>query len=120
MKSPNCCRGALGRPARLKVADVTSVPKHVQERARRFVESMSSEERMLVVLNRELYDGAWEEMMADLKARLEGGPFIFKLAHRITDDLGRIEKLREFERSTGVALIDYVEPKEKPPAPRGR
>ena len=80
----------------------------VKEKAKRFVEGMTSEERMLVVLNRELYEGSWDEMIADLKARLEGRPFIFKLAHRIADDLGRIEKLREFERSTGVTLSDYV------------
>ena len=88
-------------------------PQHVQEKARRFVEAMTSEERMLVVLNRELYDGNWDEMVADLKARLEGRPFIFKLSHRIADDLGRIEKLRQFERSVGTPLGDYVKLEDK-------
>jgi len=87
---------------------VASDPKHVREKVRKFVDSMTREERMLVVLNRELYEDSWDEMVADLKARLEGRPFIFKLAHRIADDLGRIEKLREFERSTGAVLSDYV------------
>jgi hypothetical protein len=108
VKAPDSV-GACGEsPAGNEVADVTSVPSNVQDQARRFVESMTREERMLVVLNRELYDGSWDEMVADLKARLEGRPFVFKLAHRIADDLGRIEKLRDFERSAGVSLIDYV------------
>ena len=76
---------------------------------KRFVESMSSEERMLVVLKRELYEGSWDEMVADLQARLDGRPYIFKLAHRIVDDLERIEKLRTFEQSRRIDLSDYVE-----------
>jgi len=87
---------------------VTSAPADVDDKVRRFVEAMTGEERMLVVLKRELYEGSWEEMVADLKARLEGRPYIFKLAHRITDDLGRIERLRQFEADSGVDLSDYV------------
>lgn len=70
---------------------------------------MPSEEKMLVVLKAELYEGSWDEMLADLKARLEGRPYIFKLAHRIHDDLERIERLREFERRNKVDLCDYVQ-----------
>ncbi len=69
---------------------------------------MTSEQRMLVVLKRELYEGSWDEMVADLKARLEGRPYIFKLAHRIVDDLERIERLRSFEAKYGIDLSDYV------------
>jgi hypothetical protein len=69
---------------------------------------MPGEQRMLVVLKRELYEGNWDEMVADLQARLEGRPYIFKLAHRIADDLERIERLREFEQQCGVDLCDYV------------
>jgi len=87
---------------------VTSPSAQTREKVQRFVESMASEERMLVVLKRELYEGSWDEMAADLKARLEGGPYIFKLAHRIADDLVRIDRLREFERSCGVDLSEYV------------
>ena len=87
---------------------MSSVPTDVPETVRRFVERMSTEERMLVVLKRELYEGSWDEMVADLQARLEGRPYIFKLAHRIADDLERINRLREFERSNNVDLSDYV------------
>lgn len=81
-----------------------------RDHVRRFVAGLSSEERMLVVLKRELYEGTWDEMVADLQARLEGRPYIFKLAHRIVDDLERIDRLRSFERSCGVDLSDLVEP----------
>ncbi len=80
-----------------------------QADVRRFVERMSREERMLLVLRQELYDGDWDEIVADLRARLEGRPYIFKLAHRIADDLDRIQRLREFERRRGVDLSDYVD-----------
>jgi len=73
-----------------------------------FVASLTNEERMLVVLKRELYEGSWDEMLADLKARMEGRPYIFKLAQRITDDLDRIERLRRFEREHEVDLGEYV------------
>ena len=79
------------------------------EQVRRFVQGLTSEERMLVVLKRELYEGSWDEMVADLRARLDGRPYIFKLAHRIADDLERIERLRQFELAQRVDLSDYVQ-----------
>lgn len=74
-----------------------------------FVDALTNEERMLVVLNRELYEGSWDEMLADLKARMEGRPYIFKLAQRIADDLERIEHLKSFERENDVDLGDFVQ-----------
>ena len=44
----------------------------------------------------------------DLQARLAGRPFIFKLAHRIEDDLERIERLRAFETQHNIDLSEYV------------
>jgi len=88
---------------------MSSARAKTQDAVRRFVESMASEERMLVVLKRDLYEGSWDEMVADLRARLQGRPYIFKLAHRIADDLDRIERLRSFEKRWGVDLGDYVE-----------
>ena len=76
--------------------------------AERFIQRATREQRMLVVLKRELYDGSWDEMEADLRARLEGKPYIFKLANRISDDLDRIAALRTFEQTHGVDLCDYV------------
>ena len=85
------------------------VPTNDHGEVQRFLERMTAEERMLVVLKRELYDGSWSEMEADLTARLDGRPYIFKLAHRIADDLERIGRLRDFESRSGVDLSDYVQ-----------
>ena len=85
---------------------MTTAPSDQQ--VQRFVDGMTSEERMLVVLRSELYDGRWEEMTDDLQARLAGRPYIFKLAHRIADDLARIERLRVFEQRLRIDLGEYV------------
>ena len=87
---------------------MAGISEELQQKVRQFVDSLTREERMLVVLKRELYEGDWDEMVADLQARLEGRPYIFKLAHRITDDLERIGRLRRFEQSTGVDLGEHV------------
>jgi hypothetical protein len=87
---------------------VTCAPGKDNDQVRRFVEGMTNEQRMLVVLKRELYDGSWDEMVADLRARLEGRPYIFKLVHRIVDDMERIEKIRQFEQEHNVDLGDYI------------
>jgi len=73
-----------------------------------FVDALMNEERMLVILKRELYEGNWDEMVADLRARLAGRPFIFKLTNRIEDDLERIERLRAFETRNKIDLSEYV------------
>lgn len=76
---------------------------------RQFVERLTREERLLVILKRELYEGNWDDMEADLRARLEGKPYIFKLANRIKEDLKRLGRLREFEQSCGADLADYID-----------
>ena len=75
----------------------------------RFLERLSSEERLLIVLKKELYESRWDEMIADLQARLNGSPYIFKLVDRIEDDLERIDRLRSFEEQQGVDLSNYVQ-----------
>jgi hypothetical protein len=96
------------RPFGREVTSLSPTPADSKDEARRFAEGLTSEERMLVVLKRELYEGSWDEMVADLTARLEGRPYIFKLAHRIVDDLQRIQRLREFEQRHGVDLGEFV------------
>ena len=76
--------------------------------AARFVAGLSEEEVMLLRLRDELYDGRWDAMLADLNDRLQGKPYVFKLAHRIQDDIERIERLNRFERQTNVNLADYL------------
>ncbi len=80
----------------------------IDQEVRDFVEHLSREERLLVVLKRELYDGRWDDMEADLRARLEGEPYIFKLVNRINEDLGRVGRLRAFESDHRVDLGGLV------------
>jgi hypothetical protein len=83
----------------------TSVSKVVSD----FIAGLSDEHRMLVILKAQLYGGTWEPMLGDLKNRLEGKPYIFKLANRIKDDIERIEQMRKFEEEHNIDLTEYVE-----------
>ncbi len=83
----------------------TSVSKAVSD----FVAGLSDEHRMLVILKAQLYDGKWELMLDDLQNRLEGNPYIFKLANRIKDDIERIEYMQKFEQERKVDLSEHVE-----------
>ena len=74
-----------------------------------YVRTLDNEHRMLVILKAQLYGGRWEPMLDDLKNRLEGKPYIFKLASRIKDDVERIEEMTAFEIEHGIDLADYVE-----------
>jgi len=74
-----------------------------------FVGRISDEQRMLIVLKSQLYDGRWDAMLDDLQNRLAGKPYIFKLANRIKDDIARIEQMRAFEQEHKVDLADFVE-----------
>ena len=74
-----------------------------------YVSRLTEEHKMLVVLKLQLYGGSWEPMLNDLKNRLEGKPYIFKLVNRIKDDVDRIESMKKFEAEHGVDLSNYVE-----------
>ncbi len=74
-----------------------------------FIERLSTEHKMLVILKARLYGGSWQAMENDLKNRLSGKPYIFKLATRINDDIDRIQQLKNFENSNGVDLAEYID-----------
>jgi len=74
-----------------------------------FVGGLSEEHHMLIVLKSQLYGGSWEPMLDDLRNRLEGKPYIFKLASRIQDDVDRIEKMEKFENDHDIDLADYID-----------
>jgi len=74
-----------------------------------FVRLLSPEEKMLITLRDELYVGSWERMLSDLRDRLKGRPYIFKLVNRIEEDLVRIERLQGYEAKHGVNLSDLLE-----------
>ncbi len=80
----------------------------VDESVESFVKSLDKEHRMLVVLKAQLYGRRWEPMLDDLHNRLDGKPYIFKLANRITEDIERIERMQKFETDHNVDLVDYV------------
>ena len=83
----------------------TSVSKVISD----FIAGLSDEHRMLVILKAQLYGGTWEPMLDDLENRLEGKPYIFKLANRIRDDIERIEQMRKFEEEHKIDLTEYVD-----------
>ena len=74
-----------------------------------FVESLTDEHKMLVILKAQLYGGSWAPMLDDLQNRLVGKPYIFKLTNRISDDVERIEQMKAFEAEHVIDLADYVD-----------
>lgn len=72
-----------------------------------YYDSLSEEEKMLLVLRDELYMGSWDKMEDDLRNRLKGRPYIFKLVNRIEEDLERIQKLRAYEEKHKLNLRDH-------------
>ena len=82
----------------------TSISKVLSD----FVDGLSDEHRMLVILKAQLYGGTWEPMLDDLQHRLAGKPYIFKLVNRIEDDIKRIEQMQKFEIEHNIDLADYV------------
>jgi hypothetical protein len=78
----------------------------------KFVASLEPDERTLVALRDEIYNGSWDLMLGDLRDRLKGKPYIFKLVNRIQDDIARIEKLSDYEKKHKVNLADYLNKKE--------
>jgi hypothetical protein len=77
-----------------------------------FVETLTDEDKMLLRLREELYEGRWDAMLVDLNDRLRGKPYIFRLASRIQDDMARVERLSRFEREKGVNLARLLWPEE--------
>jgi len=73
------------------------------------IRKISEEHKMLIILKTQLYDNEWEPMLDDLKNRLAGKPYIFKLANRIQDDIQRIEEMRRIEKNHNIDLTDYVD-----------
>ncbi len=83
-------------------------PAAVDPAVQSFVSSLDEQHRMLVILKAQLYGGQWQPMLDDLKNRLEGKPYIFKLANRIKDDVDRIDRMQIFEKEHGIDLSDFI------------
>jgi hypothetical protein len=79
-----------------------------QDRLKSVLSALSAEERVLVKLRDELYEGSWTEMLKDLEARRDGKPYVFKLASRVSEDIARIGRLRQIESGHQINLGEYV------------
>jgi len=75
---------------------------------RAVLDTLSEQEKVLILCNEELYGGRWDLLTCDLVERLEGRPYIFKLGERIRDDIERVRKLRAIEEKWGIRLGDFV------------
>lgn len=73
-----------------------------------FVAALTSEERMLIQIRDELYEGSWETMRLDLNNRLAGKPYIFKLVSRIEHDLQGVALLAAYEAQHRIDLGQFI------------
>lgn len=76
-----------------------------------FVARLEPHERVLLDLKDQLYEGSWERIIEDLRARLEGQPYIYKLSRTIARDLAAIERMKAYETRQGVDLASWVRKK---------
>ena len=53
-------------------------------------------------LRDELYDGSWELMLDDLRARLEMRPQVYKITQNIKADIAAIERIMREEAASGA------------------
>ncbi len=75
------------------------------------IQRLTDEEKMLLTIRDELYEGSWGLMVQDLRDRLEGRPHVFeicppsaRLRDTIAGHLQLIEQLRHLERQHGTNL----------------
>ena len=73
-----------------------------------FVKRLDPYERVLVELKDKLYEGSWDRVLGDLRARLNGGAYIYKLSQNIARDIAAIEKMKAFEERYGIKLSDLL------------
>jgi hypothetical protein len=73
-----------------------------------YFRSLPRETVLLIALEKYLYDGSWDEMLADLEARRTANPYVVSLGERIEQDMGRVRELADYERVHGVMLSDYL------------
>ena len=71
-----------------------------------FVAQLTDRERMLVRLQKELYECNWDAMETDLFNRREGRSYIFKLPNSVRADISRIQNLRSYEELHDLRLSD--------------
>lgn len=80
---------------------------------RNFLRDLEKNDRLLLSLRDELYDGSFDDMKKDLEERLDGKPYIIKLVKRLEEDLESIRKIDAFEKKHNVNLAGYLMEMEK-------
>ncbi len=89
---------------------LTPEEEALEERAHlEFARQLSPEEKQLVILRDELYEGSWQDMRSDLVDRRDGKPFIYKLVNRIDEDLERIDRLVTYEDTHDINLGEFID-----------
>jgi hypothetical protein len=78
-----------------------------------YIKRLTPEDRVLITLRDELYESSWDKMLKDLKDRMRGRPYIFKLVSRIKEDIARIEQLQTYEQKHKINLAEYLQQEEK-------
>ena len=76
-----------------------------------FIQRMEPHERVLLELKDHLYEGSWERILEDLRARLDNKPYIYKLSQRITRDVAAIERMKAYEKIKQVDLSRLLKEK---------
>ncbi|MCW8132605.1 MAG: hypothetical protein KIS92_19810 [Planctomycetota bacterium] len=69
-----------------------------------FLSRLEPYERVLLDMKNMLYEGSWERVLADLRARLKGEPYVYKLSQTIARDIAAIERIRAYELRHGIDL----------------
>ncbi len=73
-----------------------------------FIAGLQPFERVLVDLKDQLYEGSWERILEDLRARLDNKPYIYKLSQTIARDVSAIEKMKSYELRQKVNLSELL------------
>jgi hypothetical protein len=76
-----------------------------------FIARLEPYERVLLDLKDQLYEGSWERILGDLKARLDNKPYIYKLSQTISRDVAAIERMKSYEMRQKVNLSELVRKK---------
>ena len=69
-----------------------------------FIARLEPYERVLVDLKEHLYEGSWQRILDDLRARLDNKPYIYKLSQTISRDVAAIERMKSYEMRQKVSL----------------
>lgn len=80
-----------------------------------FARKLRSEDKILIRLVEDLFDGNWDAMIEDVRDRQAGRPYLFEqpwasnAAERLSEHLDWIQRLRDYEAEHKIRLVNYLE-----------